>query len=274
MKRSTFNIVKNVIIGVIIAVTLFICIFPIYWMFITSIISWHVVLTYPPKLIPTEITLEYWDMAFKKFLLPLQNSLIIASITTFLALLLGTPAGYSFARFRVGGPHIAFWILSLRFLPGIVPLVALYLLFSNLGLLDTHLAVIAAHLIITVPFAVWMMKSFIENIPIELEEAALLDGCSRLGVLRRVIVPLSAPGMVITALFSFIWSWNEFMFALILTKSKSYTLPVMIAGFRGAGVIWGGVSASALLAIIPSLILAIFLQRYLIAGLTFGTVKG
>lgn len=274
MKRSLMYMVKNVFIFAIVALSVFVSIFPIYWTLLTSVVSWQVVLTYPPKFLPTETTIEYWDAALKKLFLPLRNSLIIASATTFIALLVGTLAGYSFARFKIGGPHISFWMLSVRFLPGIVPLVALYILFRSFHLLDTPIAVIGAHLIITVPFAVWMMKGFIEKIPTEIEEAALLDGCSSLGVIRRIVIPLASPGMVVTALFSFIWSWNEFMFALILTKSSAYTLPVMIASWRGAGVIWGGVSASALIAIIPSLFLAIFLQKYLVSGLTFGMLRG
>ena len=151
---------------------------------------------------------------------------------------------------------------------------AFYILFRALGLLDTHLAVIIAHLLITLPFSIWMFKVFLDAMPRELEEAALVDGCTYYQVLRRTVLPLALPSIAVVALFSFTWSWNEFMLVLILTKSQAYTLPVMIASFRGAGMIWGGVSAGALLSLIPAIILAVFFQRYLVAGLTMGAVKG
>jgi len=259
---------------IIVAFVILVCLFPIYWMIVTSLEPWEVVLTWPPPFIPLGFTTEYWDMAFSKLFLPLSNSLIISGLTMLISVIIGLPSAYSFARFKIGGTQITFWILSLKFLPGIVPAVAFYILFSSLGLLDTQFAVIITHLVITLPFAIWMLKAFIEKIPLEIEEAAMLDGCSRFSVIHKVIFPLSIPGIVVTALFCFLWSWNEFMLALILTKSKAYTLPVMIASFRGAGMIWGGISASALLAIIPALILAVFLQKYLVTGLTMGAVKG
>ena len=141
-------------------------------------------------------------------------------------------------------------------------------------MLDTHLAVITAHLLITLPFSIWMFKVFLDAMPRDLEEAALVDGCTRYQVISKVVLPISLPSIAVVALFSFTWSWNEFMMALILTKSQAYTLPVMIAGFRGAGMIWGGVSAGALLSLVPAVILAVFFQRYLVAGLTMGAIKG
>lgn len=272
--RKFNNLIKNLGMIVVTILLVLVCLFPIYWMVVTSLEPWEIVLTWPPPFLPLEFTTEYWRMALSKYLLPLMNSLTIAGFTTLIAVIAGLPAAYSFARFKIGGANITFWILSLRFLPGIVPAVAFYILFRSLNLLDTQLALITAHLIITFPFAIWMLKTFIEKLPIEIEEAALLDGCSRLGILMRIVAPLSLPGMVVTALFSFIWSWNEFMLALILTKSKAYTLPVMIASFRGAGMIWGGISASALMAMVPALVLAVFLQKHFVTGLTLGAVKG
>lgn len=264
----------NIIKAVLVAVIVFIAMFPIYWMVVTSLEPWELVLTWPPPFLPAEFTLEYWTWAGSKFLLPLRNSLIIAGFTTIISILVGLPAGYSFARFRIGGTTLPFWILSIRFLPGVVPCVAFYILFRTFKLLDTHPAVIIAHLTITAPFAIWMFKVFIETIPIELEEAALIDGCSRTQVLRKIVLPLSLPGIAVISLFCFTWSWNEFMLALILTKSKAYTLPVMIASFRGAGMIWGGVSAATLIALIPAILLATLFQKYLVAGLTMGAVRG
>lgn len=155
-----------------------------------------------------------------------------------------------------------------------MPCVAFYILFRVRGLLDTHLAVIIAHLLITLPFSIWMFKVFLDAVPRDLKEAALVGGCTYSQALTRIVLPIALPSIAVVALFSFTWSWNEFMMALILTKSQAYTLPVMIAGFRGAGMIWGGVSAGALLSLIPAIILTIFFQRYLVAGLTMGAVKG
>jgi len=134
--------IKVFFIAIIIAITLF----PIYWMIVTSLEPWELVLTWPPSLIPTHLTTEYWSWAGSKFLLPLRNSLIIAGLTTLISILIGFPAGYSFARFKLGGSTLPFWILSIRFLPGIVPCVAFYILFRTFGLLDTQIAVIIAHL--------------------------------------------------------------------------------------------------------------------------------
>lgn len=271
MRRSILiDAAKGIAVAMILSITLF----PIYWMIVTSLEPWELVLVWPPALIPRQLTLEYWEWAGSRFLLPLRNSLIIAGATTLISIALGFPAAYSFSRFRVGGTTLPFWVLSLRFLPGIVPCVAFYVLFRTFGLLDTHLAVITAHLLIALPFSIWMFKVFLDAMPKDLEEAALVDGCTYHQVLTRIVLPISLPSIAVVALFSFTWSWNEFMMALILTKSQAYTLPVMIAGFRGAGMIWGGVSAGALLSLIPAVILAVFFQKYLVAGLTMGAVKG
>ena len=269
-RTSLMEVTKIILVAIILLMTLF----PIYWMIVTSLEPWELVLVWPPAFLPRQLTLEYWEWAGSRFLLPLRNSLIIAGSTTAISVALGFPAAYSFSRFRIGGTTLPFWVLSLRFLPGIVPCVAFYILFRFLGLLDTHLAVIIAHLLITLPFSIWMFKVFLDAVPRDLEEAALVDGCTYSQVLTRIVLPIALPSIAVVALFSFTWSWNEFMMALILTKSQAYTLPVMIAGFRGAGMIWGGVSAGALLSLIPAIILAIFFQRYLVAGLTMGAVKG
>ena len=268
------SILVGAVKAVLVAILLFVTLFPIYWMIVTSLEPWELVLVWPPSFLPRELTLEYWTWAWSRFLLPLRNSLIIAGVTTVISVALGFPAAYSFSRFRIGGTTLPFWVLSLRFLPGIVPCVAFYILFRTFGLLDTHLAVITAHLLITLPFSIWMFKVFLDAMPKDSEEAALVDGCTRYQVISKVVLPISLPSIAVVALFSFTWSWNEFMMALILTKSQAYTLPVMIAGFRGAGMIWGGVSAGALLSLVPAVILAVFFQRYLVAGLTMGAIKG
>jgi multiple sugar transport system permease protein len=149
-----------------------------------------------------------------------------------------------------------------------------FLMMQFLRLIDTQLAVIIPHLIITVPFAVWMIKGFVQEVPRELEEAAMIDGTSQLGVIRIVTLPLIAPGLVVTALFCFIWSWNDFMFALILTRNVATTLPVAVSQMREAhGLMWGEVSATASLGTIPIIVIAVILQKYLVRGLSLGSLK-
>jgi multiple sugar transport system permease protein len=195
-------------------------------------------------------------------------------VATIIAVVCGATSGYAFARYRVGGHSLPFWILSLKFFPPVVAIVPFFLMMRTLRLIDTQTAVIIPHMIITVPFAVWMIKGFIQEVPRELEEAAMIDGCSQLRIIRSITLPIIAPGLVVTALFCFIWSWNDFMFALILTRNRAMTIPVAIAGMREAhGLMWGEVSATAALGTLPIIILAILLQRYLVRGLSLGSVK-
>jgi multiple sugar transport system permease protein len=202
------------------------------------------------------------------------NSLVIAAASTVIAIAFGSMSGYAFARYRVGGNSLPFWVLSLKFFPPVVAIVPYFLMMQFLRLIDTRLAVIIPHLIITVPFAVWMIKGFVQEVPRELEEAAMIDGTSQLGVIRIVTLPLIAPGLVVTALFCFIWSWNDFMFALILTRRIATTLPVAVSLMREPhGLMWGEVSATASLGTIPIIAMAIILQKYLVRGLSLGSLK-
>ena len=253
---------------------LFLSIFPIYWMLLTSVQPREELMTSPPHFYTKYPTLEFWKFTFRETLPEFLNSLVIAGSATVIAVVLGATSGYAFARYKVGGDTLPFWILSLKFFPPVVAIVPYFLMMKTLRLLDSRTAVIIPHLIITVPFAVWMIKGFIQELPHELEEAAMIDGCSQLGVIRLITLPLIAPGLVITALFCFIWSWNDFMFALILTRNRALTIPVAIAGMRDPhGLMWGEVSATAALGTIPILILAIILQKYLVRGLSLGSFR-
>ena len=265
---------RHGLIYLVLAGMLVLTLFPIYWMLITSIQPSTDLMQYPPRFLPKQPTLEHWRFAASTKWRYFLNSLIISASATGIAILVGSLSGYAFARYNVGGDTLPFWILSLKFFPPIAAAVPFFLMMNSLKLLDTHIAVIIPHLIITIPFAVWMIKGFVAEVPRELEEAAMIDGCSHLGVIRRVTFPLIAPGVVVTALFCFIWSWNDFLFALILTRNKAMTLPVAIAGMREAhGLMWGAVSATAAMATLPVLIMAILLQRYLVRGLALGAVK-
>ena len=266
------RVLKLTVMIIIVAAFLF----PIYWMFITSFKPVTHVVSFPPLFFPSPATLTgYIEGLFQaQGIIVFRNSLIIATVTTLITLLTGSLAAYSFARFKVGGFHLPFWILSQRMMPAVASIIPLFLLMNRLGFLDTYPAVIVAHLILTLPFAVWMLRGFFVEIPVELEESAMIDGCSRLGAFVKIGLPLIAPGLVVTALFCFIFSWNEFMFALVLTRRAVTTLPVKIAGMHAAhGVLWHTMSALGVIGIIPVVILTIAAQRYLVRGLTLGAIR-
>ncbi len=266
---------RTVIYGALYLVALVIALFPIYWMILTSILPREELMTYPPSFFTLNPDLQYWGEAIPEVYKPMMNTVIIAGAVAVISSILAIFSGYSFARFKVGGDTLPFWILSIKFLPGVVVIVPYYLLMQRLGLLDTYAAIILPHLTIGLPFAVWMIRGFVSELPKDLEDAAAIDGCGRLGVLRHVVIPLIAPGIVVTALFVFIWSWTEFMFALVLSKTEVMTLPVRIAGMREAqGVNWEAISAAATIATLPILVIAIVFQRYLTRILAYGGIRG
>jgi multiple sugar transport system permease protein len=187
----------------------------------------------------------------------------------------GSLAAYSLARFRIGGKHLAFWILSIRMMPPIASILPLFLFYRFLRILDTYQALVITYSILNIPFAVWMLKGFFEELPAELEEAALVDGAGRLGAFYRIALPLIAPGLVATALFCFMFSWNDFFFALIITRSRVTPLTVVIAGMIGGHeILWAEIAAVATMASFPVIAIAVILQRYLVRGLTLGAIKG
>lgn len=274
MRKRSRVLLKRSLLTLLMICILIVVLFPFYWMLLTSIQPRHELMNYPPKFVTRTPTLEFWGYTLKRAMPAFMNSLAVAAASTVIAVALGAVSGYAFARYRVGGDTLPFWVLSLKFFPPVVAIVPYFLMMLTLRLIDTRLAVIIPHLIITVPFAVWMIKGFVQEVPRELEEAAMIDGSSQLGVIRIITLPLIAPGLVVTALFCFIWSWNDFMFALILTRNLSTTLPVAIAGMREAhGLMWGEVSSTAAMGTIPIIVIAIILQKYLVRGLSLGSLK-
>ena len=254
---------------------------PVYWMMTISLKQEVDQFAVPPKWLFFGPTLAHYTDAFveRSFGQYLLTSVIVAVISTICAIILGTLAAYSLARFR--WPHklnmrLALWILSTRMFPPIVTAVPLFLLMSDLGLLDTITSLVIVYTAFNLPFVVWMMRGFFQEIPRELEEAARVDGDSRLGALRRVILPLVTPGLAATAVFCLIISWNEFLFALTLTQTDAaMTLPVGIAGrVTQYEIEWGVMSAAGVVAMIPILVFALAVQRYLVRGLSLGAVKG
>jgi multiple sugar transport system permease protein len=205
----------------------------------------------------------------------LLNSAIVAAATVMLAIPLATCAAYSFSRFRlVGERAMMVTILATQFVPAVVIVLPFFLMFRDAGILDTKLALILVDLAIVMPFATWMIKGFIDGIPLETEEAALVDGSTRLQVIRNVVLPMAAPGIVTAGIFSFIISWNEFLFALILTRRDAVTLPVGLQLFNAEeGVLWHYLSAAGLLIMAPMIVLALLVQRHFVQGMTMGAVR-
>lgn len=204
------------------------------------------------------------------------NSIIIASSTAIISITVGSIAAYSFARFRfLGRKFFLFLILFCRMMPPIGAVIPLFLMMRRWGLTDTYGCLIALYTAFQTPFVIWMMRGFFIAIPRELEEAAVIDGCTRLGAFLRVIVPVSRPGLAATGIFAFTLSWNEFLFALIFTAMNTKTIPVVVPELIGEmGIYWGQICAAGTLAMLPILAFAFFAQRNLIRGLTFGAVKG
>ena len=254
---------------------------PVYWMLTISLKTEVDQFATPPPWFGFTPTLDHYYDAFvtRSFGDYLLNSAIVAVASTACALVIGTLAAYALARFQLPwnfNRHLSLWILSTRMFPAIVTAVPLFLMMRDLRLLNTRASLIIVYTAFNLPFVVWMMRGFFAELPRDLEEAALVDGDSRLGALVRVVLPLVAPGLAATAVFCLIVSWNEFLFALVLTQTDAaMTLPVGIAGrVTQFEIKWGVMSAAATVAIVPILVFALALQKYLVRGLSMGAVKG
>lgn len=210
------------------------------------------------------------------FINNLQSSIIVVVGSVLVGLILAVPAAYGFARFDFKGKKdLSFWVLSLRMVPPIAVVIPYFLIGSFVGLIDTHIILIITYLTFNIPFAVWMLKGFFEDIPVSIEEQARVDGCSRFQAFRKIMIPLVAPGMGATAILIVIQSWNHFVYALFLTSTSARTLPTMVTRFMGfTGVAWGPMAAASTLSTIPVVIFAVLFRKKLIQGLTFGAVKG
>jgi multiple sugar transport system permease protein len=249
---------------------------PILWVLSTSLKNKTVAFALPPKIIFSP-TLDHYRVLFSQYDFDrlIRNSGIIAGASTTISIILGTLAAYSLSRlvFR-RSKDIQFWILSLRMLPPVTALLPFFIFWSHLRMLTTFWPIILMHTLMNLPLAIWIMKSFFDDLPIETEEAALIDGCTPFGVFWHVSIRLAAPGVVATAALLLLQSWNEFLFALTLTSKASRPASVSISQFiTTAGTRWGEITAASTLIMLPPLIFIIFMQRYLVRGLTVGAVK-
>jgi multiple sugar transport system permease protein len=206
----------------------------------------------------------------------LVNTLVVATVTSVLATAIGFLSAYSFTRFKYrGSSFLPLFYLVIRMVPRITLVLPLYVIFTQLHLINTRTALIVSYITFALPFGIWMMIGFLQDLPIDLEEAAAVDGCDRWQILSRIVIPLSAPGLATTAIFAFLLGWNEFLLALILAGPDSRTLPVLVAGFEtDRGILWGQFSAAAISIMLPVVAVALALQRHIVRGLTMGAVKG
>jgi multiple sugar transport system permease protein len=250
---------------------------PLYWSFVTSIKPSDDYLAVPPVWWPEEPTIVHYTAALFAYrgFQGLINSLIVSISATALSCLLGTLMAYSFARFNTGGQHVSFWVLSQRFLPPIAIVLPLFLNYRALGLNDTHVGLILAYTVFTLPVSVWMMFAYFRQMPRSLEDAALVDGCTKWSAFWKVAVPLAAPGIVAAAVFTFIACWTEFFFALVLTSRNAYTLPTVFRSFLSfQGAQYGEASALGIVSLVPSIVLGVLVQKHLVRGLTLGAIRG
>ncbi len=251
--------------------------FPIFWIATASFKTELALYARPPQWLFTPILANYrYVLNNIPFLQYLTNSLVIAIGTTVGSLVLGVLAGYGFARYRFrGSDAVRFLVLVTRMAPRLVLVVPYFLIMQKVGLLDTYTGLLIAYISFALPFSIWLLIGFFMDVPKEIEEAAMIDGCGPLGVLLRVVIPIVAPGLVVAAIFAFLVSWNEFLFALILSGVNAKTLPVVIAGFStDVGPLYGEMSAAAVMVMLPNIVMTVALQRFLVRGLTLGAVKG
>jgi multiple sugar transport system permease protein len=252
------------------------CIGPLFvfvWMIMTGLKTGVQNITYPPEFIFTP-TLENFQAVFQQhnFFRYLMNSLIIATLATGLSLVLGLPAAYSIAKYRQG--RIGMIILLARMTPFVSYLLPWYIIFRYLKLIDTYTALTLTHLIITLPMVAWLMVAFFESVPAELEDAAMIDGCSRLKSFLIIVLPLVRNGIATSAIMAFIFSWNQFLFSLILSGPQTKTVPVAVYNFISYGKIdWAGIGAAATLIVLPVSVFAFFVRKTIVQGLTMGALK-
>ncbi len=269
---------SRVILWIVLAVILVLYGFPFLYLLLTSFKTPLDAIAVPPSVIPAQWTLENYVTALAKdgVVPSLINSVVTALISTVLSLLLAVPAAYAITRYRTpSGRVFVLAALVTRMVPTIAVGAPLVETMRVLGLTDTSFGLAIAHTTISLPLSIWLMASFFESVPDELEEAAKVDGASRLGALWLVVLPVVSGGLAVTAIFAFLASWNEFLFSLLLTSVRAQTTPIVIANFQTQfGLDWGAMTALAAIYSIPVILLTLALQRHIVAGLTLGAVKG
>jgi multiple sugar transport system permease protein len=263
---------------ILLALIAFICIMPILWLVYTSFKPRILTFASPPVWLRFQPTFENYRRVIqeKNLLKPLLNSIIIVTTSTIITITVGSFASYIFSRFRRRWIRpTLFAILTTNMIPPAVVLLPIFLLARQLNLYDTRMMMILVYIAYNLAFVIWMLRSFFLEIPAEIEESALIDGCGRFGVLFRIVFPLSAPAIAATAILAFIFSWNEFIIALVLTSRHAFTLPILATGLISAkGIMWGEMTATSTFITIPEVVFIFFAQKHIVRGLTMGAVKG
>jgi len=283
-KKKARRIVKFIIMGILLVPFLF----PIYWMVTTAFKPWEEWVPKEAILFPHNPTWENFIILFhpeatsyvsfttvkEPITKALTNSIILSVGGTLLALFTGTLAAYAISRFKAGGDILPQLILMFRMMPPIAAIIPITIMYSAFRWVDTHIGLIAAYGLFNIPFVVWLMKSFFDDIPREVDEAALVDGWSYWGVFRRVVLPLTYTGMAVTALFIYILCWSDFLVALTLTNVRCTTIPIFLSVYSQAyGEMYGPLAAVGTFGILPPVILGLAIQKYLVRGFTFGAIK-
>ena len=276
MDLYTYKNSRNVVVYIVSVVAMMIAIFPIYWILATALKTRTDFLDFPPKFFLFKPTLNNFHQVFvvDKFHQYIINSVVVTVGAVLLALLICIPASYSLCRLMTKGrDNFAFSILGIRVLPMITLILPLYILFKQTNLLNTRLGLILIYTLINFPLTVWVLRSFIMEIPVEIEEAAAVDGCSKIMTLLRVVIPLIKPGILAVAILDFMFVWNEYFLAYILS-SATRTVPVATEAYIGIrGIRWGETCSAAITSVVPVVIILFFVQKHIVRGLSFGAVK-
>lgn len=250
---------------------------PIAWVLSTSVKLPRDFYASPPMWIPPHPTFAHYTALFSDYNAGeyYRNTLIVALGNTFLMLVIGIPAAYAVARYRVGGVALPFWMLVQRMLPPVAGLIPLFLIFQRLRFIDTYGGLILAYGAFNLPVAVWMLIGFFREFPEDLQDAAMVDGCSELGAIRRILLPLLAPAIAVVALFLFTFAWNELLFPLILSGTSTKPIMLLFVSLLQSptGLLFGEAAGAVAISIIPAYSLALFFQRYLVRGLTQGALR-
>lgn len=286
MTGPTQRTVRQVVIVLAAVVLLLWTVFPFFWILLTSLKGATDIISVPPKFVFSPTFDNYAALVMGEqrgqysstrpdFPLFFLNSMIISLGAVVLSVVAGVPAAYALARFTFPAKDgLAFVLMSFRFVPFIAFVIPLYLLYQKLGLYNTHAGLIFAYQLITLPFTIWMLRSFFMEVPLETQEAAMIDGCSWLGVLTRVILPLSMPGIAVTVILGFMFCWNAFNYPLMLAGRQ--TFPVTVGAIQFISyeqVLWGQMAAATIVAALPQLLLSLMVQKYIVRGLTMGAVR-
>ena len=250
--------------------------FPIYWLAIISVKSPDEIFSFPPVWFPSSFDFHNYIILFRDGdVQSIVNSIVTAGVSTVFAMIFGTFAAYSIARYRTGGENLAIWIISQRMVPPICIAFPIFLLFVSFRIIDTYMGLILLYTSFNIPYVIWMMRGYIQDVPIELEQSALIDGLTPYQIILKVVFPMVKAGFFATGVFTFIFAWNDFLFALILTRSDVVTYPVQVTGYFGSqSTFWGKIGAMSMLGMLPMFFVVALMQKFIVRGMSMGAVKG